>query len=192
MQGMNVRSVPTAYVSGSTTFYAIPVEGAWSGCPGGDDQRRGDDGASPSRRAAASSRRCLVRALQLGAKGGRRGLPQRRPRRPRPHLHQHRRLVGRAGLVHGRGHSVGGRRRRERHPRLTGAPTATAASCASGPLPSPSGATSSWPPTASSAPGRRTERQGRDVRGEAAIDSFDDSSPAPGEWVCARGRRREP
>ena len=35
MQGMNVRSVPTAYVSGSTTFYAIAVEGAWTACPGG-------------------------------------------------------------------------------------------------------------------------------------------------------------
>ena len=34
MQGMNVRAVPTAYVAGSNTFYAIPVEGAWSGCPG--------------------------------------------------------------------------------------------------------------------------------------------------------------
>ncbi len=35
MQGMNVRSVPTAYVSGSTTFYAIAVGGAWDDCPGG-------------------------------------------------------------------------------------------------------------------------------------------------------------
>jgi hypothetical protein len=35
MQGMNVRSVPTAYVSGSTTFYAIAVDGAWTGCPSG-------------------------------------------------------------------------------------------------------------------------------------------------------------
>ena len=35
MQGMNVRSVPTAYVAGSTTFYAIAVDGAWVGCPGG-------------------------------------------------------------------------------------------------------------------------------------------------------------
>ena len=35
MQGMNVHSVPTAYVSGSTTFYAIPVDGAWTGCPSG-------------------------------------------------------------------------------------------------------------------------------------------------------------
>ena len=35
MQGMNVRSVPTAYVSGSTTFYAIAVDGAWVACPGG-------------------------------------------------------------------------------------------------------------------------------------------------------------
>jgi hypothetical protein len=35
MQGMNVRSVPTAYVSGSTTFYAIAVDGAWAGCPTG-------------------------------------------------------------------------------------------------------------------------------------------------------------
>jgi hypothetical protein len=35
MQGMNVRSVPTAYVSGATTFYAIAVDGAWAGCPGG-------------------------------------------------------------------------------------------------------------------------------------------------------------
>jgi hypothetical protein len=35
MQGMNVRSVPTAYVSGSTTFYAIAVDGAWTACPGG-------------------------------------------------------------------------------------------------------------------------------------------------------------
>jgi hypothetical protein len=35
MQGMNVRSVPTAYVSGSTTFYAIAVDGAWMSCPGG-------------------------------------------------------------------------------------------------------------------------------------------------------------
>ena len=34
-QGMNVRSVPTAYVSGSTTFYAIAVDGAWVACPGG-------------------------------------------------------------------------------------------------------------------------------------------------------------
>lgn len=33
MQGMNVRSIPTAYVSGSTTFYAIAVDGAWTGCP---------------------------------------------------------------------------------------------------------------------------------------------------------------
>ena len=33
MQGMNVRAVPTAYVAGSNTFYAIPVEGAWSGAP---------------------------------------------------------------------------------------------------------------------------------------------------------------
>jgi len=35
MQGMNVRSVPTAYVSGATTFYAIAVDGAWTACPGG-------------------------------------------------------------------------------------------------------------------------------------------------------------
>jgi len=35
MQGMNVRSVPTAYVAGSKTFYAIAVDGAWSSCPGG-------------------------------------------------------------------------------------------------------------------------------------------------------------
>ena len=35
MQGMNVRSVPTAYLSGSTTFYAIAVDGAWVACPGG-------------------------------------------------------------------------------------------------------------------------------------------------------------
>jgi hypothetical protein len=35
MQGMNVRSVPTAYVSGPTTFYAIAVDGAWVACPGG-------------------------------------------------------------------------------------------------------------------------------------------------------------
>jgi hypothetical protein len=35
MQGMNVRSVPTAYVSGATTFYAIAVDGAWASCPGG-------------------------------------------------------------------------------------------------------------------------------------------------------------
>jgi hypothetical protein len=35
MQGMNVRSVPTAYVSGSKTFYAIAVDGAWASCPGG-------------------------------------------------------------------------------------------------------------------------------------------------------------
>ena len=35
MQGMNVRSIPTAYVSGSTTFYAIAVEGAWTGCSSG-------------------------------------------------------------------------------------------------------------------------------------------------------------
>jgi len=35
MQGMNVRSVPTAYVSGTTPYYAIAVEGAWAGCPGG-------------------------------------------------------------------------------------------------------------------------------------------------------------
>lgn len=34
-QGMNVRSVPTAYVSGATTFYAIAVDGAWMSCPGG-------------------------------------------------------------------------------------------------------------------------------------------------------------
>jgi hypothetical protein len=32
-QGMNVRAVPTAYKAGTTTFYTIPVEGAWSGCP---------------------------------------------------------------------------------------------------------------------------------------------------------------
>lgn len=35
MQGMNVRAVPTAYVSGSTVFYAIGAEGAWSSCPSG-------------------------------------------------------------------------------------------------------------------------------------------------------------
>jgi hypothetical protein len=35
MQGMNVRSVPTAYVSGSTVFYAIAVESAWANCPNG-------------------------------------------------------------------------------------------------------------------------------------------------------------
>jgi len=35
MQGMNVRSVPTAYVSGSTTFYAIAVDSAWANCPAG-------------------------------------------------------------------------------------------------------------------------------------------------------------
>jgi len=35
MQGMNVRSVPTAYVSGATTFYAIAVDSAWANCPGG-------------------------------------------------------------------------------------------------------------------------------------------------------------
>ena len=35
MQGMNVRSVPTAYVAGSTTFFTIAVEGAWVNCPGG-------------------------------------------------------------------------------------------------------------------------------------------------------------
>ncbi|HVY41349.1 MAG TPA: PQQ-binding-like beta-propeller repeat protein [Polyangia bacterium] len=35
MQGMNVRSVPTAYVSGSTVFYAIAVDSAWANCPNG-------------------------------------------------------------------------------------------------------------------------------------------------------------
>jgi hypothetical protein len=35
MQGMNVRSVPTAYVSGTKLFYAIAVDSAWANCPGG-------------------------------------------------------------------------------------------------------------------------------------------------------------
>jgi hypothetical protein len=35
MQGMNVRSVPTAYLAGSTQFYTIAVESAWANCPGG-------------------------------------------------------------------------------------------------------------------------------------------------------------
>ena len=35
MQGMNVRAVPTAYVSGSTVFYAIAAESAWANCPNG-------------------------------------------------------------------------------------------------------------------------------------------------------------
>ena len=35
MQGMNVRSVPTVYVSGSTVYYAIAVDSAWANCPGG-------------------------------------------------------------------------------------------------------------------------------------------------------------
>jgi hypothetical protein len=39
MQGMNIRAVPTAYVAGSTTFYTIPVEGAWTGCPGATSNR---------------------------------------------------------------------------------------------------------------------------------------------------------
>jgi hypothetical protein len=33
LQGMNVRAVPTAYVTGGSTFYTIPIEGAWTGCP---------------------------------------------------------------------------------------------------------------------------------------------------------------
>jgi hypothetical protein len=39
-QGMNVRSVPTAYVAGSTTFYTIAVNGAWVACPGGTKNAR--------------------------------------------------------------------------------------------------------------------------------------------------------
>jgi hypothetical protein len=35
MQGMNVRAVPTAYVSGATVFYAIAAESAWANCPTG-------------------------------------------------------------------------------------------------------------------------------------------------------------
>jgi hypothetical protein len=39
MQGMYIRAVPTAYVAGATTFYTIPVEGAWTGCPGATSAR---------------------------------------------------------------------------------------------------------------------------------------------------------
>jgi len=39
MQGMNIRAVPTAYVAGSTTFYTIPIEGAWTGCPAATSNR---------------------------------------------------------------------------------------------------------------------------------------------------------
>ena len=35
MQGMNVRAVPTVYLSGSTVFYAIAAESAWASCPNG-------------------------------------------------------------------------------------------------------------------------------------------------------------
>ena len=192
MQGMNVRAVPTAYVAGSNTFYAIPVEGAWSGCPGPTTNGAAIMAFAIAPTAPIKPSLLWCAHYSLVPKGSRRKLPQRRPRRPRPHLHQHRRLVGRAGLVHGRGHSAGGRRRRERHPRLPGHRRRLrrrAQVDLSHRRPGPHRR------------GRRRQAlllvaalsdQGRDVRGEAAIDSFDDSSPALVSGFCARGRRREP
>ena len=87
------------------------------------------------------------------------------PARARSHLDHHRRVVGRAGLVHGRRQSAGRPRRRERRRRVTRASPATAAPCASGPRPLRSRGESWWPPTASSAPGRRTEAAHRPVTG---------------------------
>ncbi len=125
--------------------------------PERDGRRIGADGLRRVAQPAHQSISRLVRELQPGPERRRRGVVLGRPGRSRPDFQHHGRIVRSARLVHWTGAINWSRSTARPAPRCSGTRPSAAGPSASGPPPSRSRGASWSLPTASSAPGRRTD-----------------------------------